>query len=341
MQRIVRKTLNIVCPIALGVAILWWMYRGFDFSRISHTLEHGMNWGWMLFSLLFGVTAQVFRGLRQPLTLAPLDEHPKTSHCIHAVFLSYAASLVIPRIGEVTRCGILMKYDGTSFAKSLGTVITERIIDTLLILVAVAVVFLMQIGVFLNFFGTTGTNISGWLSTFSATGWAVSAGCLAATLAFACYALRRFEFLANVRKAALDVKAGILSLRHVRRKWLFAAYTLGIWLSYFLHFYITFLCFDFTRDLSVMTALVAFIVGSIAVVVPTPNGMGPWHFAVKTILVLYGVEATEAETFVLIVHTIQTALIPLLGIYSLIALAHTPSKATQAARGDDRRKKSR
>jgi uncharacterized membrane protein YbhN (UPF0104 family) len=112
-----------------------------------------------------------------------------------------------------------------------------------------------------------------------------------------------------------------------RRKWLFILYTLGIWVSYFLHFYITFFCFDFSSDLGLTVALVSFVVGSIAVIVPTPNGMGPWHFAVKTIFVLYGVAAVNAETFVLIVHSLQTALIPLLGVFSLICLGMRQSKS--------------
>jgi uncharacterized membrane protein YbhN (UPF0104 family) len=63
------------------------------------------------------------------------------------------------------------------------------------------------------------------------------------------------------------------------------------------------------------------------VIVPTPNGLGPWHFAVKTIFVLYGVAAVNAETFVLIVHSLQTALIPLLGVFSLICLCMRQSKS--------------
>ena len=64
-----------------------------------------------------------------------------------------------------------------------------------------------------------------------------------------------------------------------------------------------------------------FIVGSIAVVVPTPNGAGPWHFAVKTMLMLYGVASTDALFFVLIVHSIQTLLVILLGVYAWLALS--------------------
>jgi len=109
---------------------------------------------------------------------------------------------------------------------------------------------------------------------------------------------------------------GIVSLRHVKHAPLYIGMTIGIWLSYFLHYYLTFFCFDATAALGLDAALVTFIVGSIAVIVPTPNGAGPWHFAVKTMLMLYGVAATDALYFVLIVHTVQTMLVVLLGIFA-------------------------
>ena len=117
-----------------------------------------------------------------------------------------------------------------------------------------------------------------------------------------------------------------MSLKNVRNKPLLAFYSVMIWVSYFLHYAVTFQCFGFTSDLGITVALVSFIVGSISVIVPTPNGAGPWHFAVKTILILYGVESTDAVTFVLIVHTVQTALIPLLAIYSLTMLGLRKTK---------------
>jgi len=320
MQKSAKKTLKILLPILLGCTILWWMYREFDFRRIADTLIHDMNWWWMAFSLVFGVTAQVFRGLRWQQTLAPLGEKPRRSTCIHAIFLSYASSLIIPRIGEVTRCGVLNRYEGTSFSKSLGTVITERIIDSILLLTIVVVVVLSQLGIFSHFFQQTGLNISETLRSFTTTGYIVTALLLLITVTFLYFILRKFTVPTKIRKMASDIKAGILSLRDVENKPLFVIYTLGIWVSYFLHFYLTFYCFSFTADLGPQVALVAFIVGSIAVIVPTPNGLGPWHFAVKTILVLYGVAAVHAETFVLIVHSIQTALIPLLAVFSLIVL---------------------
>ena len=325
-KNIIKKALNILFPIVLGGGILWWMYRNFDFNLLRSTLNGGMNWWWMAFSLVFGVTAQLFRGLRWKQTLEPVGENPRTSTCVHAVFLSYAASLIIPRIGEITRCGVLSKYDGTSFSKSLGTVVTERIIDSLLVLLITAIVFISQAKVFYNFFEETGTNLTEWACKFTATGYIVTALCVVALFLLLFIIMRKLTIFARFRETIKEIKEGVMSLKDVKNKTLFTLYTLGIWGSYFLHYYITFFCFDFTMGLGLNVALVSFIVGSIAVIVPTPNGMGPWHFAVKTILVLYGVQETNAETFVIIVHTIQTALIPLLGVYSLMALTKRVAK---------------
>ena len=66
-----------------------------------------------------------------------------------------------------------------------------------------------------------------------------------------------------------------------------------------------------------------FVVGSIAVIVPTPNGAGPWHFAIITMMMMYGISKDNAGIFALIVHGIQTFLLILLGIYGLVALPLT------------------
>ena len=132
------------------------------------------------------------------------------------------------------------------------------------------------------------------------------------------YFLRRFHAFDRGRETLRGLVDGLMSIRDVRNKWLFWAYSLGIWVSYFLHFYLTFYCFSYTEHLGPMAALVAFVVGTFAVIVPTPNGAGPWHFAVKTVLMLYGVDGNDGAMFVLIVHTLQTALVALLGIWAAV-----------------------
>lgn len=327
MQR-VRKFLKIGVPLVLAAGILWWMYRGIRWEELVDALSQKMSWSWMLLSLPFGILAQVLRAVRWRQVLAPAGEKPRLSTCVHAVFLSYASSLVVPRVGEVLRCGVLKRYEGTNFTCLVGTVVTERIIDTLLILVLSLLTFLTQIPVFLDFFQQTGVSMGGLLGQFSLAGWIVTAVC--GLLALVCIVLvsRRFRILSRTTSVLSDLKNGLLSVREVENPLLFIVYSVGIWVSYFLHFYLTFFCFDFTAGLGLLAALVAFVVGTFAVLVPTPNGAGSWHFAVKTVLVLYGVGQTDAALFVLIVHTLQTLLVALLGVWSSIVLALRKPRTT-------------
>ena len=329
-------TVKILLPLLLGGAILYWMYRDFDFQSLSHVLWHQMDWTWMLLSFPFGILAQMFRGWRWRQTLEPImNEEEKAAHeagttrslrnsvLINAVFLSYATSLVIPRIGEFTRCAVLKRHDGVSFSKALGTVVTERAVDSLVVLLFSGTTLLLQIPVFRTFFNETGTNLDSIVNRFTPTGWLVTAICGAAALLLLLVLLRYLSIYNKVRATLSGIWQGIVSLKDVRNVPLFVFFTLGIWLSYFLHYYLTFFCFDSTAHLGLTCAMVTFVVGSIAVIVPTPNGAGPWHFAVKTMLILYGVADTEALYFVLIVHTVQTMLVVLLGVWAWASLSFT------------------
>ena len=318
--------LKILMPLVLGATILYWMYRGEDWQQICHFMTDEMDWTWMLLSFPFGILAQMFRGWRWRQTLEPVGERPRTSTSIHAIFLSYAASLLIPRVGEFTRCGVLSRYDSVSFPKALGTVVTERAIDSLLVLGITAVVILLEMSTFGTFFQKTGTNLHDILHGFSWAGYLVVAICAAAMLVLLHFLLRKLSIYNKVRATLSGIWQGVISLKDVKNIPLFTFFTLAIWMSYFLHYYLTFFCFDSTAHLGLGCALVTFIVGSIAVIVPTPNGAGPWHFAVKTMLILYGVADEHALYFVLIVHTVQTMLVVLLGIYAWLALNFTNIK---------------
>ena len=323
LKKTINDTLKIGLSLLLGGLILYWMYRDFDFGNIKHVLLDEMNWTWMLLSFPFGILAQTFRGWRWHLTLEPIGEHPRTSTSVNSIFLSYAVSLVVPRIGEFARCGILSRYDGVAFPKALGTVVVERAIDSALVMIIAMLTFVFQIHVFNTFFDRTGTDITSILSGFSTTGYIVTAICGMAVCVLCWYIMRRFAIYKRVKATIKGIWQGIMSIRNVKRPLLFVAYTLGIWLSYFMHYYLTFFCFESTAHLGMACALVTFIVGSIAVIVPTPNGAGPWHFAVKTMLILYGVADTDALNFVLIVHSVQTLLVVALGVYAWAALSFT------------------
>ena len=322
-KKIFKKVLQVIFPLLLGIFILVWVYRDFNFQRVGEVMLHGMDYGWIALSLLFGVFANLFRGWRWRLALEPLGEYPKTANCVYAIFISYASNLVIPRVGEVTRCGVLSKYDGISFPKSLGTVVSERMIDTLCVGLITSVVLLLQMPVFATFFAETGTNVGRYAEVLTSGHFYLIILCVLAILVLAFFLIRNIALFAKLKGILQNVWQGIVALKDIRQIPLYIIYTLGIWACYFLEFYLAFFAFDFSAGLGISAGLVMFVVGTLAVIVPTPNGAGPWHFAVMTMMMLYGVGKEDAGIFALLVHGIQTFLLILLGIYGLLALPFT------------------
>ena len=220
-----RNTINNIVKVALslmlGGAILYWMYRGFDFQGMKQVLLHGMDWTWMLLSFPFGILAQAFRGWRWQQTLEPVGEKPRASVSVNSVFVSYAVSLLIPRVGEFARCGILRRWDGVSFPKALGTVVTERAIDSLLVLVMIFVTLLSQFRVFQSFFRRTGTRVDELLASFSSTGWLVTMICGVAVVILLWVLLRKMSIYNKVKELFHGLWQGVVSVRNVENVPLF------------------------------------------------------------------------------------------------------------------------
>ena len=212
-RKIASNTLKVVLPLMLSGGILYWMYRGFDFDSIRDVLFNEMSWTWMLLSMPFGVLAQLFRAWRWRLALEPLGEQPRMRTTADSIFLSYALSLVVPRVGEVARCGVLRRYDGVSFAKAIGTVVTERMVDMVLMLLITALGFAVQLSVFGTFFSRTGTRLGDIAGRFTTAGWLVTAVCGVAAAVLLLLLLRRLSFYDKVRDSLLSVGKGILFAR--------------------------------------------------------------------------------------------------------------------------------
>lgn len=321
LKTILKYTLRIGLPLLLAAVMLHWMYSGVDWKAVWCVLEGGMNWWWMLLSMPFGVSAQVFRALRWRVALKPLGERPGVSMCCNSIFLSYASSLAIPRIGEVLRCGVLARYEGISFSRLVGSVVSERIVDMSMVFLFSMLTLATQMPVFLRFFAETGVDLGGFASSLTASGYWASAACVLAACVPVMMLLRKLELFSRTKAKFIKLIEGMATVAHLQNPWQFLLYSMGIWISYYMHFYIAFFCFDYTASLGPVAALVAFVLGCFAVLVPTPNGAGPWHFVVKTALVLYGVQGEDAAVFALIVHTLQTLLTVFLGLYALAALS--------------------
>ena len=315
MKKILNKTLKTLFPLLLGAFILYIIYDDFNFSQIWTSLKE-MNMFWFSVTTFFIILSHVIRGLRWKLALAPLGLHPESSVSINSIFVSYAANLVVPRFGEVSRCVILEQYNRIPFAQSLGTLVTERLIDTLVVILMTTIAVALQWHVFIEFINKVGIATPG----DDIVGWVIIALSAAAIVAMLYLFMRKMAIWKKIRSFITRFSDGLLSITKMKNGWLFILETLGIWFCYFMQFYLCFFYFPFTENLSFLAGLLLFVAGSIAVVVPTPNGAGPWHFAVISIMTLYGVSETDASVFALIVHSTQTLIVAILGIYALIML---------------------
>lgn len=320
MKKILKTTMKIALPLLIAGGLLYWMYRDFDFAEAKHILLHETNVWWLLASLVPITLSHVIRGLRWLLTLAPLGYRPKVGDSVDSIFVAYAANVLVPRVGEVSRCAVLTKYDRIPFSKALGTLVAERLIDMLLVAVFVCVMLLTQFDVFMSLFATTGTSGISLGSLLVSPKTYIVIAAIVAGAALLWLWLKNTTLYAKMKQLVRGFVDGLMSLRTMQHKGLFVLYTLGIWVGYFLEFYIAFFCFPFTADLSVVQGLVIFAAISLAIIIPTPNGAGPWHFVVISMMTLYGVSHADASSFALIVHTFQTLGVIMLGVYGWVAL---------------------
>ncbi len=328
MKKLINSTLKTVLPILLGVLILYMVYDDFDFSQLWSELRT-MNLYWFAVTVFFGIMSHVIRGWRWKLTLAPLGYNPSAATCVDSVYVAYAANLVLPRVGEVSRCVVLERHEHIPFAHSLGTLVMERMLDTLMVLLITAVAVALQWPVFCEFLGETGVQMPGGAMLSSPRGWMITLMSLLAVVALCYFVLRKLAIWKKFKSFISRFMEGVLSLKRMKHGWLFVLETFGIWFCYFMQFYLCFFCFDFSSDLSLAAGLLLFVGGSIAVVVPTPNGAGPWHYVVINMMILYGVLPNDAQVFALIVHSTQTLLVAVLGLYGIAALQFRAMRANK------------
>ena len=320
MGKILKNTMKIVLPLLIAGGLLYWMYRDFEFAEAKRIFLHEMNLWWLFASLVPITLSHILRGLRWLITLEPLGYRPKTGDSIDSIFIAYATNVLIPRVGEVSRCAVLTKYDKVPFSKALGTLVAERLIDMLLVLLFVCVMLLTQLDVFLSLFAQTGTNEASFAELLTSPKTYIIIGVVVVACVALWMPLKKTKLYSKVKQTISGFVDGLLSLKTMNRKGLFLLYTIGIWVCYFLEFYIAFYCFPFTAELGIVKALTIFAAISLAIIIPTPNGAGPWHFVVISMMTLYGVSQTGASSFALIVHSFQTLAVILLGAYGWVAL---------------------
>jgi uncharacterized protein (TIRG00374 family) len=322
IANVFRKSFKVFIPLFLGLAVLWLLLKRVDLESIIASLRHDVDYLIILISLPFGLLGNVFRALRWDLLIRPLGYKARKSNLIYAILGSYCVNLAIPRFGEIWRCTVINRYDKVPFTKLVGTVITDRIFDPVMVVLIIAVAFVLNVPFFKEFFIQHPDIYVGFGNIFTSVGFYACILIPVIVLWAVLKKYRRSKFVVRIIKSVADVLEGVRSLLGMERKWLFALYTVLIWASYFLYFYICFYAFSFTRVLGLNCGFIAFGMSSIAMAVPVQGGVGAWHVMVIAVLMGFGVSDVNATAFAFCVHTVQAIIFTVIsGLFGIVALS--------------------
>lgn len=317
------KISKIVIPLLLGVLVFWLVYRNMDFNQIWHLITHDVKIGWILFSIFFGFMSNVFRAHRWQMQLEAVAKKPGFLNTLFSIFSLYFMNAVLPRLGEFYRCRVLDKYEKIPFSTSLGTVVSERIFDFMTVFAFFAIGIMIQWSDFHTFF-VNNFQSSYLLDKIPGT-WIVAGIVAMILLIFLIRFIikRRLSLQDQVKMVLANFHNGISSILKLNNKPLFMADTVLIWACYFFQFYVYMFAFDFTSDLTMMNGLTLYIMGSLGVIIPVPQGIGTWHFMIINTLIMFGIGGAEAAAFALLVHATNTIMMIVLGFIAVLILPLT------------------
>ena len=315
------KITKTVLPLAFGLLIFWLIFRKLDIQGIMSILRSDVNFWIIALSLPFGLLANIIRAYRWDLLIRPLDCNPRKSNLIYAVLGNYGVNLIFPRLGEVWRCTMINRYEKISFTKLFGTLITDRLADTIAVALIIIAAFIMNVPYFKGFFIQHPETFDAFYDIITSV-WLYIGLAVIVGIIWLCFALfKKHPFVKKIKEMLFQIWEGIFSIVRMKKKWLFLLYTLLIWIGYYLYFYICFYAFPFTENLGWNRGLIAFGMSSIAMGVPVQGGIGAWHAMVVAVLMGFGLSSTDAGAFALCVHTIQAVVFTaMFGLFGVLAL---------------------
>lgn len=320
MKQKVFKILKFLSFFLIGILIFWLVYKDQDIKRIKSILTNEVNYFWIVVSLFLGLLSHISRTIRWNLMIEPLDHKPRMLNTFLAVMVGYLMNLALPRMGEISRCGVLARYEKIPFTKLIGTVVLERLIDVLMLLLLLIIVVITQFGQILEFLSNNPEVKGKFMKVIT------SPVLLGALLLFLIvvwisrHKIRQSLLMKKVMGYVRQFIEGFRSIRDIKKKGAFIFHSVFIWFLYYVMFYSIFFSFGFTSHLVPLAGLTVFVLGSFGMVAPVQGGIGAWHFMVIEGLALYGVDRTDGQIFALLAHGSTTIMLIVVGLISLLVL---------------------
>ena len=313
-----KQWIQVVISLVVAIWIFWFLYKDLSFNSLKAAI-HETSFLWIGLSVIISLLGFWIRAWRWGL-LIEAGERIKIStwRTFLALMIGYLANLLVPRAGEVARCGILAKTEEQHMGKLLGTVILERTIDLLCIIITIFLAFALENQTFIGLMGDL-VSVDGLLEKITRSLPLVLGGSIVAIIFFY-LAFQKYRDSSLFRKARhflRDMIQGFISLRKVKNQLGFWTSSIAIWLIYYLMMLFVAWAIPTTASLSLSAVLIVMVMGSIGMIAPVQGGIGTFHALVAFILMAYGLSDEQGKIFAVIIHSSQVLTIVLVGLISL------------------------
>jgi len=311
-----RSILKYSIVFLIGLGICYYLFK-LNLQNNFFQILTDSNLYYSFFVCLFVLIAHVFRALRWQLMLNPIAEK-KTSffNVFNALMVGYLLNLVLPRAGELVRCGLVAKKENLNSIAAFGTVIAERIYDLLMLFLFIVILLLVYSSEFIGVLDSlkireifTIQRSLGAFFLILLIGWSSF---------FLFRRQKKSSWVIKIRKVILQLKEGVLASREIKRPFLFVFYTVWIWVFYTLSSFIGFKLFAATESLDFYSAMFTVVGGSFVMIAPIQGGIGAFHFMVSECLRFLGINPGIGLAYATIIHAAQTLTVIVIGFLSLI-----------------------
>ncbi len=309
----IKKWLSIVLPVLLGVYLIIYTYHKFTPEQIIEIKGYfkNANYNYVLLALMVAFLGNASRAYRWKFMLDHLGYQTSFLNNFMAVNIGYLLNLTVPKSGEISRAVIIKKYENVPFDKGFGTIVAERIIDMIVLLLFIFLAVFLQFNIVKSFI----IDKIPIQKLILLTGFCVFSGIILLSIYF--YSKSKWVLL--IKQKISGLKEGVLTIFHMKKKMEYFLHTGFIWISYIITFYISLFVLPETSSVSFGATVTAFVVGSIAIAF-TNSGFGSYPFLISKILLFYSISETVGNAFGWIIWTSQMILVLILGLLSFLLL---------------------
>ncbi len=327
------QALKFLAFLSVGILLLWLAFRKVDTTKFLSDLREA-NYYWLLLSVLFGFFAFVSRSRRWILLIHPLGYKPSLKNSFYALMTGYLANLALPRMGEITRCVALGKKEKIPVDQLIGTVVVERSIDLIsLLLIMIYLIFSSgdQVSLFLKnsilipiqkMFGAT------WILWVAAILLLFAAVILFLLIRYK-NSLRKIRFFSKIFDAARGVINGLKAITNMERKWEFLFHTIFIWLNYALMTWVVVFSMESTSFLTFHDSIFILVIGGLGMSAPVSGGIGAFHYIVQQgLFIVKGIPLEDGFAYATLTHESQLVFVVITGVISFFIIFRKDRKET-------------